>query len=424
MLLGSYVHAVVKSSSHSFDSCVIAGTESHCDFATACSSGLSAILGPEKRMATVVLKHGQVYLCWVFFFFFLLTNSKKVVIASGHVLVVADGSRSRFSVTVPLLKGDDLVGEARVSISVALAWNGSLHGPAFAWPADECIIVGHRGYGCTADRLGVLENTLLAFQTAFRQGLRWAEFDVQLTYDKVPVLFHDDRVPIRTGGASLLVPVSEFDSAQMELLSRPGHVARTRSCSSLSAAAEISSTPAASITISESFPSFERVLCEVPPDMGFNVELKFSELRIGSEGTIVNRGLLVDRVLDVLSKVGGARKIVFSSFDPDLCLICKLKQKRYPVFFLTEGAHVVDDDPRQNSLEAAIVWAKRCGLDGIVADVASFVQRPEMVKAVHAAKLAFVSYGKLNNDPKVVALQRQWKMNGIITDTWRVLKEK
>ncbi len=29
------------------------------------------------------------------------------------------------------------------------------------------------------------------------------------------------------------------------------------------------------------------------------------------------------------------RKIIFSSFDPDVATLCRLKQPRYPVFFLT-----------------------------------------------------------------------------------------
>ena len=34
-------------------------------------------------------------------------------------------------------------------------------------------------------------------------------------------------------------------------------------------------------------------------------------------------------------KEGADRKIIFSSFDPDVATLCRLKQPRYPVFFLT-----------------------------------------------------------------------------------------
>lgn len=47
-------------------------------------------------------------------------------------------------------------------------------------------IVAHRGNAAEFP-----ENTLQALQSAVDLGLRWVEFDVQLTADKVPVVFHD-----------------------------------------------------------------------------------------------------------------------------------------------------------------------------------------------------------------------------------------
>jgi glycerophosphodiester phosphodiesterase len=355
-----------------------------------------------------------------FFFFFLF----KDVVASGFVLVFGDGVRSRRFETVALTHGDELVAEVRVMVTFAVEWKGSWNGPAHSWPSGKTIMIGHRGFGSTSERFGVLENTMLAFETAFHKGLRWAEFDVQLTSDLVPVLFHDDRVPVVAGNnANLMVPVSEFDSKQIEALSstvsnRPKMSARKRSCSAIQVPGD-----GLPLTILDSFPTLSRVLEDSPVGMNFNVELKFTELKLGGEGLIVNRGMLVDIVLSVVAKSAGSRGIVFSSFDPDLCFIAKLKQKQYPVFFLTEGVKCVEDDPRQNSIEAAIDWAVMCGLDGIVADIASFVDRPNVVEVVHSHGLKFVSYGKLNNNADIVEKQRAWKMDGVITDTWRVVKE-
>ena len=46
--------------------------------------------------------------------------------------------------------------------------------------------VGHRGF-----RIGVEENTFMAFDKAVELGLDFIEFDVQLSSDGVPVVFHD-----------------------------------------------------------------------------------------------------------------------------------------------------------------------------------------------------------------------------------------
>ncbi|WGF86384.1 glycerophosphodiester phosphodiesterase family protein [Marinivivus vitaminiproducens] len=56
-------------------------------------------------------------------------------------------------------------------------------------------VIGHRGAAALAP-----ENTLDAIEAAHRAGARWVEFDVKLTGDGVPILFHD-AVLTRTTGA-------------------------------------------------------------------------------------------------------------------------------------------------------------------------------------------------------------------------------
>lgn len=53
----------------------------------------------------------------------------------------------------------------------------------------EPEFVAHRGY-----RLHYPENTLLAIEAAGAAGARYIEVDVQLSQDRVPVLFHDDTL--------------------------------------------------------------------------------------------------------------------------------------------------------------------------------------------------------------------------------------
>jgi glycerophosphoryl diester phosphodiesterase len=58
------------------------------------------------------------------------------------------------------------------------------------------ILVGHRGAGALAP-----ENTLAAFRVAADLGIDGVEFDVQLTKDGHPIVFHDDDVQRLTDGA-------------------------------------------------------------------------------------------------------------------------------------------------------------------------------------------------------------------------------
>lgn len=55
-------------------------------------------------------------------------------------------------------------------------------------------VIGHRGAAAAAP-----ENTLASIRRAAEEGAPWVEFDVMLTADGVPVLFHDDSL-LRTTG--------------------------------------------------------------------------------------------------------------------------------------------------------------------------------------------------------------------------------
>lgn len=80
-------------------------------------------------------------------------------------------------------------------------------------------VVGHRGSGAnTASKtsLQIGENTIQSFMSAVASGASCIEFDVQLTKDLVPVIFHDFLV-METGGD---VPLHTLTSAQFLNLSR------------------------------------------------------------------------------------------------------------------------------------------------------------------------------------------------------------
>lgn len=71
-------------------------------------------------------------------------------------------------------------------------------------------VIGHRGAAGHAP-----ENTLAGFAKAAALGLRWVEFDVVLSADGVPVLFHDDTLDRTTDGSG---PLGLFDFAHLRRL--------------------------------------------------------------------------------------------------------------------------------------------------------------------------------------------------------------
>ncbi len=64
-------------------------------------------------------------------------------------------------------------------------------------------MIGHRGAAGSAP-----ENTLASLRRAAELGCRWVEFDVQLSADDIPVLFHDLSLPRTTNGKGKLSRVS------------------------------------------------------------------------------------------------------------------------------------------------------------------------------------------------------------------------
>ena len=60
-------------------------------------------------------------------------------------------------------------------------------------------VIAHRGFSSRYP-----ENTMLAFEQALKLGADGAEFDIQLTSDGVPVVFHDESL-LRITGSDLLI---------------------------------------------------------------------------------------------------------------------------------------------------------------------------------------------------------------------------
>ncbi len=56
-------------------------------------------------------------------------------------------------------------------------------------------VIAHRGASSYAP-----ENTMTAFTKAIQLGVKWIEFDVTLSADDVPVIFHDDKLERTTDG--------------------------------------------------------------------------------------------------------------------------------------------------------------------------------------------------------------------------------
>ena len=125
----------------------------------------------------------------------------------------------------------------------------------------------------------------------------------------------------------------------------------------------------------------------------------------------------VDTVLTKVYDLGKGRNMIFSSFNPDICLLLSFKQPSIPVLFLTDSGTEPVGDVRASSLQEAIRFASRWNLLGVVSAAEPLVISPRLVKVVKESGLVCVSYGTLNNDSSKVKLQVKEGIDAVIVDS-------
>ncbi|XP_065221640.1 glycerophosphocholine phosphodiesterase GPCPD1-like [Planococcus citri] len=303
----------------------------------------------------------------------------------------------------------------KFKVSYAKYWNNS-------WTGLE---IGHRGSGVSYSKVKeknakFRENTIGSFKSAGQCGAHLIEFDVQLTNDLVPTIYHDFHV---------LLDVRKKE--QMDQNSRkmvfPFHKLRYEELKDF----KVHHVNESNLTFSfenddqeeySPFPSLEQVLQAIDPQIGFNIEIKYnSELMDGSNELDhpIDMNEYVDRILKVVYANAGRRYIVFSSFNPDVCLMARMKQNKYPVMFLTQGQtkkYPPYSDHRMSNVENAVKFANYADLLGIVAHSEELLVNYSHVKYVLNNNLVLFCWGDDNNDEKNICTLREQGVHGIIFD--------
>ncbi len=85
-------------------------------------------------------------------------------------------------------------------------------------PGTRPRIFAHRGLTFQGDKSATDENTLEAFELALAAGADYLESDIQVTKDKVPVLFHDGDLTRLVGKKT---KVSDLNLAQIKQIELP-----------------------------------------------------------------------------------------------------------------------------------------------------------------------------------------------------------
>ena len=307
------------------------------------------------------------------------------------------------------------------------------------------MVIGHRGLGkntAARNSLQLGENTIQSFIAAANLGAQYIEFDVQLTKDHVPVIYHDFLVsetgidaPVHTLTLEQFLhvnddhrtprtspPSSPVPAAARTINGCDSRKHRSMSLGDLTKGETSEMSERMKNTrdfkkkgfkansrgnfIQAPFTTLEEMFVKLPEHIGFNIEMKYPMLHESEEQEMdtyaVELNSFVDEVLTKVYDLGKKRNVIFSSFNPDICLLLSFKQPSIPILFLTDAGTCPVGDIRASSLQEAIRFASRWNLLGVVSAADPLVIAPRLVKVVKESGLVCVSYGTLNNESRNV----------------------
>nr|VZI50412.1 unnamed protein product [Spirometra erinaceieuropaei] len=297
---------------------------------------------------------------------------------------------------------------------------------------SDVLLVGHRGLG--AEEADVPrdsqwpENTILSFQKAHQLGLPMVELDIQpMRDDSDFVVYHNfnlrtaevsqnsthqsscsrpkyevdlfDHNMVNKRTPNLIPTLARYEIESMLAGTHAVERSSTTDVQGASAFAHTGDGPSLECDraspLARYLPLFSDLLKQVPNELALDVEVKYpvetplTAFRLiheqgQSEESLAGYGCpydyfypinkYADNLLNMLWKLGRNRRIILSSFNPDMCLALKLKQSTYPVLFISRAGSDTHDtidwshtlDPRHLNALSSAYWARLVNLDGVV----------------------------------------------------------
>lgn len=166
----------------------------------------------------------------------------------------------------------------------------------------------------------------------------------------------------------------------------------------------------------DELPTLAEVFAGLPPSVGFDIEVKMTTPNTVAQTPTAEVRRVVDPILAVVAQCAGDRHVVFSSFDPDVCVALREGQSRFPVLFLSGGGAYQHVDPRRTSVQAAIDFAAEARLQGVVFETGALRANEGSVAVARAQGLTLYTYGQGNNDAEWLARQQALGVAGAIVD--------
>ncbi|EJW02701.1 hypothetical protein EDEG_02885 [Edhazardia aedis USNM 41457] len=321
------------------------------------------------------------------------------------------------------------------------------------------LVIGHRGCGQNEYQTEeYVENTVGALTKGYLHGAKWVEFDVNLTKEMIPVIFHDlEKTSNGSKKPICNMTIEEFLNDKQKYTNNDTNVGlklsdkikKSPKLQDKNILNQLESKNPNKIAIDNGFnndklsqgffdlkktntsvicnvfdedfimqnyntATLEQFFTQTPSELNFNVEIKY----ISNDSTPLVNNMIerVDRytrnILDITTKY--KREIIFSSFHPEIVIFLSLVQSKHPIFFLFDKFDCV------SMTKLATTFCKRYGLAGFITDITNFLnlgsKDTDFVESLHSKDLLFYVYGDLTNEKEVVNMLVDKKVDGIIVD--------
>ncbi|KAK8878646.1 Glycerophosphocholine phosphodiesterase gpcpd1 [Tritrichomonas musculus] len=263
--------------------------------------------------------------------------------------------------------------------------------------------IGHRGSGnnlCTQD---YQENAIPGFLHASQVGCEFIEFDIQLSKEKIPVIHHDYVISRKEKHPEIGEPLLEDPPGTYQYALNQHSVDQFR-------------VSKLDLKWKQELPTFSDLLLTLPPQIKFDIEVKFPFQPKNKHIPYTERNEFIDIILHEVSKDSGNRKFFFSTFDVDSLLMLCFKQHKYPVFMLMTQE---TEDTFEYFVTKIIGMApllKHIGVKGYIIDSTFLLKETSLIKKLLDQGFSVSTYGKPNNEEKYIVEQLDLGISGICTD--------
>jgi glycerophosphoryl diester phosphodiesterase len=132
---------------------------------------------------------------------------------------------------------------------------------------------------------------------------------------------------------------------------------------------------------------------------------------------------MVDRIIDVMARLGGNRSMFFSCFDPLVWAMLRLKQQRWPVFQLFNRKRKWTQKQMAERVMALAPFHKAIGIDGFVFEAGNLLASSELIGMLLREGFVISTYGALNNTRAGIEQQLAMGIRGICTDDMKLCRE-